>query len=113
MDRAALSALRQSRGYPQFFGAATVARLADEMFAIGVVLLILDRTDSPALAGGTVAAATLPSVVPGPGIGAWLDPTGPRSLLYKVARPLLCAGRLGVPPRAGAGPHFVRPLPRV
>ena len=79
MDRAAIRALRESRGYPQFFAAATVARLADEMFAVGVVLLILERTHSPTLAGITVAAATLPSVLSGPVIGAWLDRAGRRS----------------------------------
>jgi MFS family permease len=110
MDRAAITALRQSRGYPQFLTAATVARLADEMFAIGVVLLILDRTDSPALAGVTVAAATLPSVVSGPVIGAWLDRTGRRSLIYKVDRLLLCAVLLGILAAAGDAPHFVLPL---
>jgi MFS family permease len=110
MDRAAISALRHSRGYPQFFGAATVARLADEMFAIGVVLLILDRTGSPALAGLTVAAATLPSVISGPVIGAWLDRTGRRSLIYKVDRLLLCAVLVSILAAVGSAPHFVLPL---
>ncbi|MFL5839338.1 MAG: MFS transporter [Thermoleophilaceae bacterium] len=110
MDRAAITALRQSRGYPQFLGAATVARVADEMFAIGVVLLILERTGSPALAGVTVAAATLPSVVSGPVIGAWLDRTGRRSLIYKVDRLLLCAVLLCILAAAGHAPHFVLPL---
>jgi hypothetical protein len=73
MDRAAITALRRSHGYPQFLAAATVARLADEMFAVGVVLLVLERTDSPSLAGATVAAATLPGMLSGPVIGAWLD----------------------------------------
>jgi MFS family permease len=110
VDRAAISALRQSRGYPQFFGAATVARLADEMFAIGVVLLILDRIDSPALAGVTVAAATLPSVISGPVIGAWLDRTGRRSLIYKVDRLLLCGVLVCILAAVGHAPHFVLPL---
>src|SRR3954454_24154044 len=89
MDRAAITALRRSHGYPQFLAAATVARLADEMFAIGVVLLILDRTGSPTLAGLTVAAVTFPAIFSGPFIGAWLDRTGRRSLIYKIERVLL------------------------
>jgi MFS family permease len=110
MDRAAITALRRSRGYPQFLVAATVARLADEMFAIGVVLLILQRVDSPALAGVTVAAATLPSVISGPVIGAWIDRTGRRSLIYKVDRLVLTAVLLAILGAAGNTPDFVLPL---
>src|SRR6266540_227890 len=62
-------------GYGGFFLAATLGRVADEMLAIAVVLLVLDRTSSPALAGATVAAASLPSVLTGPVLGAWLDRT--------------------------------------
>src|SRR4051794_41723803 len=97
MDRAAITALRRSHGYPQFLGAATVARLADEMFAIGVVLLILDRTDSPTLAGITVAAATFPAILSGPVIGAWLDRTRRRARVYKIDPLPLAAGVLGKP----------------
>ncbi|MEA2424958.1 MAG: hypothetical protein QOH13_1368 [Thermoleophilaceae bacterium] len=110
MDRAAISALRASRGYPQFVIAATVARIADEMFSIGVVLLILERVNSPALAGVTVAAATLPSVISGPLIGAWLDRTGRRSLIYKIDRLVLCAVLLAILAAAGHAPNFVLPL---
>src|SRR5438067_190922 len=110
MDRRALASLRASRGYPQFLVAATVARLADEMFAVGVVLLVLERTGSPALAGLTIAAATLPAIASGPVIGAWLDRTGKRSLLYKVDRLLLVACLLGILAAAGHSPDFVVPL---
>src|SRR4051794_29919105 len=110
MDRAAITALRRSHGYPQFLGAATVARVADEMFAIGVVLLILDRTDSPTLAGVTVAAATFPAILSGPVIGAWLDRTGRRSLIYKIDRLLLAAVLLAILAAAGRAPDFVLPL---
>ncbi|HYZ29609.1 MAG TPA: MFS transporter [Thermoleophilaceae bacterium] len=110
MDRAAITALRRSHGYPQFLAAATVARLADEMFAVGVVLLVLERTDSPSLAGGTVAAATLPGMLSGPVIGAWLDRTGRRSLIYKVDRLLLSAVLVAILLAAGHTPNFVVPL---
>jgi MFS family permease len=110
MDRAAITELRRSHGYPQFIAAATVARVADEMFAIGVVLLILDRTGSPTLAGLTVAAATFPAIVSGPVIGAWLDRTGRRSLIYKIDRLLLAGVLLVILAAAGNAPDFVLPV---
>src|SRR5215208_21553 len=110
MDRAAITALRRSHGYPQFLGAAIVARLADEMFAIGVVLLILDRGGSPTVAGLTVAAVTFPAILSGPFIGAWLDRTGRRSLLYKIDRLLLAGVLVAILAAAGHAPDFVLPL---
>jgi MFS family permease len=110
MDRAAITALRRSHGYPQFLTAATAARLADEMFAVGVVLLMLERTNSPALAGATIAASTLPAMLSGPVIGAWLDRTGRRSLIYKIDRLLLAAVLLTILAAAGRTPDFVVPV---
>src|SRR3954454_13862254 len=101
MDRVAITELRRSHGYPQFVVAAPVARLADEMFFVGVILLILDRTGSPTLAGITLAAATLPSIVSGPLAGAWLDRTGRRSLIYKVDRLVLCCVLIAMLAAAG------------
>ena len=54
------------------------------MFSVGVVLLVLDRTGSPGLAGATVAAITFPSLVSGPLLGAWLDLTGRRRTLMVI-----------------------------
>ncbi|GAA2676473.1 MULTISPECIES: MFS transporter [Actinosynnema] len=51
------------------------ARLADEMVAVTLVLLALERTGSSTLSGLVVAAYTIPSVVSGPLLGAWLDRT--------------------------------------
>src|SRR5947208_6520626 len=110
MDRAAIQALKSAHGYPQFVVAATFSRLADEMFAVGVVLLVLDRTGSPSLAGLTVAAATLPGMLTGPVIGAWLDRTGRRSLIYKVDRLLLCGVLLAILAAAGNTPDVVVPI---
>src|SRR3954449_2192780 len=110
MDRAAISSLRQSRGYPQFLVAATLTRLGDQMFTVGVVLLVLDRTGSPALAGVTIAAATLPGMLSGPVIGAWLDRTGRRSLIYKIDRLLLAAVLLAILAAAGRTPNLVVPV---
>ena len=108
--RTEFARLRRRRGYTRFVVAATVARLADEMFSVGVVLLVLERTDDARLAGLTVAAATLPSVVMGPIIGAWLDRTGRRSLLFTVDRLLLIASLSGILFAAGHTPGFVVPL---
>lgn len=107
MDRAALTGLRRSRGYPQYIVASTVTRLADEMFAVAVVLLVLHRTGSPSLAGATVAAVFFPSIVSGPVLGAWLDRSGRRSLLYKVDRALLFTCLVGILLAAGNAPGVV------
>ena len=74
-------------GVPSFCAAASLARLAEEMFSVAVVLLVLARTGSAALAGATVAAATLPSVVTGPLLGAWLDRTARRRLALALNKP--------------------------
>src|SRR3954467_7040759 len=107
MDRAAIQALRRSHGYSQFVVAATFSRLADEMFSVGVVLLVLDRTGSPSLAGATIAAATLPGMFTGPVIGAWLDRTGRRGLIYALDRVVLAAVLLGILAAVGNAPAIV------
>ncbi|MEJ7892737.1 MAG: hypothetical protein WKF94_08850 [Solirubrobacteraceae bacterium] len=66
--------------YRRLQSAATVARLANEMFVVGVVLLVLERGGSTWLAGAAVAAFTLPSVVTGPFLGAWPDRRGRATL---------------------------------
>ncbi len=84
MDRDSLRRLRAQPGYLSFVSAATLARVSDEMFSVGVVLLVLERTGDAALAGALVAAVTLPSLVTGPLLGAWLDLTGRRRILMVV-----------------------------
>src|SRR5919205_506961 len=81
MDRSSLAALRSTPGYLRFVSAATLARMADEMFSVGVVLLTLQRTGSAALAGGVVAAITFPSLLTAPLLGAWMDVRGRRRFL--------------------------------
>src|SRR4051812_27612424 len=73
--------LAREPGYSRFVAAATFSRTADEMFSVGVVLLVLERTGSAALAGVLVAAITLPSLVTAPLLGAWLDLHGRRKAL--------------------------------
>src|SRR6266511_3526020 len=96
-------------GYGGFFLAATLGRVADEMLAIAVVLLVLDRTSSPALAGATVAAASLPSVLTGPVLGAWLDRTRHRRAALAANQVLLAAALLGMLLAAGRAPAWVVP----
>src|SRR3954452_8406449 len=63
--------------YPAYLAAATAGRIADSMW-LGLVLLVLARTHDAGLAGAIVAAATLPTLVSAPLIGAWLDLTAHR-----------------------------------
>ena len=67
----------RSPGYPIYLCAASAGRIADSMW-VGVVLLVLARTHDAGLAGGVIAAATLPTLVSAPLIGAWLDTTARR-----------------------------------
>lgn len=75
------------------FVASTTARLANEAARVAVVLLVLERTGSPALAGAVVGALTLPALVTGPVLGAWLDRTASRRRAF-VANQLLLLGSL-------------------
>jgi MFS family permease len=69
--------------YERYLSAATAGRIADSMW-LGVVLLVLARTHDAGLAGAIVAAATLPTLVSAPLIGAWLDLTERRRALNEV-----------------------------
>jgi MFS family permease len=98
--------LRAQPGYAAFYVAATLARLATEMFAVAVVLLVLDRTGRPALAGAVVAATTLPSVASGPVLGAWLDRTRRRRSALAGNQVLFPASLLAVLGAAGRAPGW-------
>jgi MFS family permease len=99
--------LRAQPGWPAFFQAATLARLASEMFPVAVVLLVLERTGRPALAGAAVAATTLPSVVSGPLLGAWLDRTSRRRTALASNQVVLGASLLAILAAAGHAPGWV------
>jgi predicted MFS family arabinose efflux permease len=98
--------LADQPGYPAFLLAATLARLASEMFPVAAVLLVLDRTGRPGLAGAVVAATTLPAVVTGPVLGAWLDRTGRRRVALATNQVLLAASLLGILAAAGRAPGW-------
>ncbi|MFC7616109.1 MFS transporter [Actinokineospora soli] len=84
-----------------YLGAAACARVADEMVGVAVVLLVLHRTSSPALAGAMVTAYTLPSIVSGPVLGAWLDRATHRRAILAGGGLLLAAATAGVALTAG------------
>lgn len=97
--------LWRTPGLAVLFTASTTARLANEAARVAVVLLVLDRTDSPALAGGLVAALTLPQLVSGPLLGAWLDRTHHRRTAFvanQVLLPLVLVGLLAATGHAPA-----------
>jgi predicted MFS family arabinose efflux permease len=73
------------------------------MFVVAVVLYVLERTGSASLAGATVAAATLPSLVTGPVLGSWFDRARRRSLVIasdQAVAIVTLAALLVVPGRA-------------
>jgi MFS family permease len=94
-------------GYPSFYLAATLGRVASEMLPVAVVLLVLDRTGRPALAGAAVAAASLPSMLTGPVLGAWLDRTRHRRSALAANQVLLASALVGMLLLAGRSPSWV------
>ena len=83
--------LRNQPGFAALFAGATLSRLATEMNSVTVVLFVLSVTHSPRLAGLTVAAATFPTIVTGPLLGAWLDGTRHRRIAFLSSPVILCA----------------------
>jgi predicted MFS family arabinose efflux permease len=110
MDRDSLRRLRAQPGYIAFVSGATLARVSDEMFSVGVVLLVLDRTGSAALAGATVAAITFPSLASGPLLGAWLDLTGRRRTLMVVDQAVIACVLVALVALVGHAPAWAIPL---
>lgn len=110
MAESSFSDLRRHPGYPRFYLTATVTRFADEMFSVGAVLLVLERTGSAALAGATVAAITLPSMVTGPVLGAWLDRSGARRRIMIIDQILATTTLVAIVVLAGHAPNWTLPL---
>jgi MFS family permease len=99
--------LWRTPGLGVLFTASTSARLANEAARVAVVLLVLARTHSPALAGGLVAALTLPQLVSGPFLGAWLDRTHHRRTAFVANQVLLPVVLLGLLGATGHSPSWV------
>ncbi len=103
----AAPSLWRSPGLAVLFTASTTARLAQEAARVAVVLLVLARTASPALAGAVVAALAVPALVTGPLLGAWLDRTAHRRSAFVANQVLLLAVLLGLLAVTGHAPPWV------
>src|SRR3984885_5947346 len=86
---------------------APVSRLADQSASIAVVLLVITRTHSPRLAGLVVAAFTLPTLLTGPVIGAYLDRLRAKRALFAANQATLAAALAGGAVLAGHAPGAV------
>src|SRR4051794_10913144 len=87
--------LREQPGFTALFAGATLARLATEMNSVAVVLFVLSVTHSAKLAGLTIAAATFPTIITGPVVGAWLDRTRHRRMAFLASPVILGAVMIG------------------
>ena len=94
-------------GLAALFTASTTARLANEAARIAVVLLVLARTSSPALAGLVVGALTLPALLTGPVLGAWLDRTRHRRAVFVTNQLLLLVVLVALLAVTGRAPSWV------
>ncbi|MCU1691094.1 MAG: major facilitator superfamily 1, partial [Frankiales bacterium] len=99
--------LWRSPGLGALFTASTTARLAQEAARVALVLLVLERTDSPALAGAVVGALALPALVTGPLLGAWLDRTAHRRSAFVTNQLLLLGVLLALLALTGSAPPVV------
>ena len=94
-------------GLVPLFTASTTARLANEATRVAMVLLVLDRTGSPALAGSVVGALALPALVTGPLLGAWLDRTARRRSAFVANQVLLFGSLVALLAVTGSAPSWV------
>ena len=94
-------------GLGALFTASTTARLANEAARVAVVLLVLARTGSPALAGAVVAALAVPALVTGPLLGAWLDRARHRRAVFVANQALLLGVMLALLAVTGRAPSSV------
>lgn len=102
-----MSKLSTTTGLRSYYLAATSARIGDEMVGVAIVLLVLDRTGSAPLAGAIVAAYTLPTVLSGPILGAWLDRTRCRRALLAANQVMLAAVMSAMLWVVGTTPNWV------
>jgi len=94
-------------GLGALFTASTTARLANEAARVAIVLLVLARTDSPALAGTVVGALALPALVTGPVLGAWLDRTSHRRAVFVLNQLVLLGVLVAMLAVTGSAPSYV------
>jgi MFS family permease len=91
----------------RLLASATISRLADQSASIALVLVVIARTHNPRLAGLVVAAFTIPTLVTGPVIGAYLDRLRAKRLLFAANQATLAATLTGVTVLAGHVPGIV------
>lgn len=107
LDQPAVGSPWRTPGLAALFTASTTARLANEAARVAIVLLVLARTGSPALAGTVVGALALPALVTGPVLGAWLDRTRRRRAVFVVNQVLLLAVLVALLAVTGRSPSYV------
>jgi MFS family permease len=98
--------IQRHRSFVLLWSGATAGRLATEMYGVAVVLFVLAQTGSAHLAGLTVAAATFPTVVTGPVVGAWLDRTPHRRTAFLLSPTILVAAMAGFLVAGGRTPGW-------
>jgi MFS family permease len=108
-SRAELTRLFRRPGYVGFVLTVSLSRIGVTMFGTAGVLLVLSRTGSPALAGLTAAAATLPGAIAGPVLGAWLDVARSRRVLMVFDQLTSVIGLLAIVALAGHAPNWTVP----
>jgi len=94
-------------GVGALLASATVSRLADQSAGIALVLLVIARTHDPRLAGLVVAAFTVPTLVTGPVVGAYLDQLKSKRALFAANQVMLAAALTAVAVLAGRAPGAV------
>jgi MFS family permease len=87
--------------------AATVSRLATNTAPVALVLLAIARTRDARLAGLLVAAYTVPTLIAGPVLGAYLDQLRRKRLLFAVSQLVLAADLAAVLVLAGRVPGWL------
>lgn len=95
------------RGVSALLVSATVSRLADQAAGIALVLVVIARTHEPGLAGLVAAAFTVPALVTGPVIGAFLDQLRGKRALFAASQATLAAALAAVVVLAGHAPGAV------
>jgi MFS family permease len=99
-----LASPSSATGAGALLASATVSRLADQSASIALILVVIARTHDPRLAGLVVAAFTVPALVTGPVIGAYLDQLRAKRALFAANQATLAAALVGVVVLAGHAP---------
>jgi hypothetical protein len=109
-SRVEFARLLKRPGYIEFILTVSVSRIGVTMFGTAGVLLVLARTGSTALAGVTAAAATLPTALSGPWLGAWLEVARSRRVLMVVDQLTSVVTLLAMVALAGHAPNWTIPV---